>query len=184
MAATSKVMENVLAKDEDSQANGYERDDAAVATHRRVGGTKRASTRECLVPPPQALSPPVSEYTVTVGGEYGTGVPLRMPSPLYFLRGESRNVPHPLSSNESCSSSVVRWGKKEIAEWLDDIGLGDYLPVFEEHAVVSGKILVQLTEEHLKEMGVRKVGHRLALVAGLNDLRMKEIRVGVVSGEE
>ena len=36
---------------------------------------------------------------------------------------------------------------------------------------MSGEILLSLTEEHLKEMGVASVGHRLKLSKAIEDLR-------------
>lgn len=161
--------------------------EAAVTTRRRPVGTKRASTKECLFPPMHEMPLSSEIAAITVGGDNesnGTGrLFVRTPSPYYF-RGESRNVPLPLSSAGTCSdSSLTPWSEKEVAEWLKELGLAEYLPIFEEHQVLSGRILMQLTEEHLKEMGVRKVGHRLALLGSLDELKRREAW-GSVSGEE
>ncbi len=42
-----------------------------------------------------------------------------------------------------------------------------------DHAINSGRVLLSLTEHHLREMGVAKVGHRLELLGCLEELRMK-----------
>ena len=42
---------------------------------------------------------------------------------------------------------------------------------FEKHAIESGRELLQLKEEHLKEMGVGNVGHRLRLCEHIRELR-------------
>ena len=42
---------------------------------------------------------------------------------------------------------------------------------FQKHAIESGRQLLQLKEDHLKEMGVGKVGHRLRLCEHLRELR-------------
>lgn len=43
--------------------------------------------------------------------------------------------------------------------------------VFADHDIASGRVLVSLTEDHLKEMGVARVGHRLELMGHLEELR-------------
>lgn len=43
--------------------------------------------------------------------------------------------------------------------------------LFEEHGVDSGRSVLQLKEEHVKEMGVTKVGHRLHLCGQITELR-------------
>jgi len=44
---------------------------------------------------------------------------------------------------------------------------------FRDHDIVSGNILAQLCENHLKEMGVGRVGHRLELLGQIDQLRSK-----------
>lgn len=44
-------------------------------------------------------------------------------------------------------------------------------PLFREHAISSGWLLMRLEESHLKEMGVSKVGHRFCLVQAIRQLR-------------
>ena len=156
---------------------------------------KRRSTIEQLLLPPlqdmqddqtaeaHQLSQPL---VITVGGE-GSESSLQLISQLETVtRGDSRNVtplpPPPSSSSSSSpsSSSVLHWGQEEVYKWLTDVGMVDEIPHFTEHAVTSGRILLQLTEDHLKEMGVRKVGHRITLCTRLNELRREEgITLGV-----
>ena len=52
--------------------------------------------------------------------------------------------------------------------------MSSYRAMFvEEHCVTSGDVLLRLTEEHLKEMGMRVVGHRLKVVDALEGLRLQ-----------
>ena len=156
---------------------------------------KRRSTIELLLLPPlqdmqddqtaegHQLSQPL---VITVGGE-GSESSLQLSSqPEIVTRGDSRNVtplppPSSSSSSSSPSSSVLHWGQEEVYKWLADIGMMEEIPHFTEHAVTSGRVLLQLTEDHLKEMGVSKVGHRITLYTRLNELRREE---GIMLGVE
>ena len=44
---------------------------------------------------------------------------------------------------------------------------------FCDHDIGSGHVLLQLCEEHMKEMGVKIVGHRLELLRQIDKLRNK-----------
>ena len=44
-------------------------------------------------------------------------------------------------------------------------------PMFKEHSIRSGRLLLSLEESHLKEMGVARVGHRLEIMEGLHQLQ-------------
>lgn len=52
---------------------------------------------------------------------------------------------------------------------------------FKEHSVRCGESVVALEEEHLKEMGVVSVGHRLELIKAIEELRKE---CGFVSREK
>ena len=43
--------------------------------------------------------------------------------------------------------------------------------LFKEHSIRTGRLLLSLEESHLQEMGVAKVGHRLEIMEGINQLR-------------
>ncbi len=57
----------------------------------------------------------------------------------------------------------------EIAAWLRDLGLGQYEQIFRDNAV-DAEILPELTDEHLKELGL-PLGHRLKLLKAIGALR-------------
>ena len=57
----------------------------------------------------------------------------------------------------------------EIAAWLRSLGLEQYTSVFRDNAV-DADVLPQLTEEHLKELGV-PLGHRLKLLKAITALQ-------------
>ena len=124
---------------------------------------KRRSTMECMFPP--LLDSPVAEGapTITVGGDNTLQRPER------FSRGISRNVTPLLPP--SPSAGALEWGEEEVNKWLQDSGMAEEMPLFAEHEINSGSILLQLTEEHLKEMGIKKIGRRIFLATRLNELR-------------
>jgi hypothetical protein len=44
---------------------------------------------------------------------------------------------------------VAKWGVKEVCDWVDYIGLGQYRKRFLHHCI-GGSLVLQLTEEDLK----------------------------------
>jgi class 3 adenylate cyclase len=56
----------------------------------------------------------------------------------------------------------------DVAQWLDDLGLGQYAAVFAENDV-GLRALPFLSEEDLRELGV-SLGHRRVLLAAISEL--------------
>lgn len=54
----------------------------------------------------------------------------------------------------------------DIATWLRDLELSEYLPAFTENAI-DGAVLPLLSNGDLKDLGVAKVGHRRRLLAAI-----------------
>jgi len=62
---------------------------------------------------------------------------------------------------------------QEIADWLQKLGLGQYAQRFAENDISFG-ILLDLTDQDLKELGVASLGHRrqlLSVIAGLSGVQ-------------
>lgn len=55
---------------------------------------------------------------------------------------------------------------RTINDWLNDLGLPQYIDLFRENGV-DLDVLGELTDDHLKEMGVSVLGHRLKIVQGI-----------------
>jgi hypothetical protein len=51
----------------------------------------------------------------------------------------------------------------DIVVWLRSLGLGKYEAAFRENEI-DETVLASLTEEHLKQLGVTAIGHRLKLL--------------------
>jgi len=54
---------------------------------------------------------------------------------------------------------------QQVADWLEKLGLGQYAQRFAEYDI-SFSVLPDLTDQHLKEIGV-SLGHRLQLLRAI-----------------
>jgi len=70
-------------------------------------------------------------------------------------------------------ATVLQWDEDDIAKWLAEINMAPYVEIFKEHVINSGRRLLSLTEDNLKEMGVKKLGDRLDLFYHINELRKR-----------
>src|SRR6516165_2562280 len=61
---------------------------------------------------------------------------------------------------------------QSIADWLEKLGLGQYTQCFAENDI-SFSVLPDLTDQHLKEIGV-SLGHRLQLLRAIIELTSRE----------
>ena len=57
-----------------------------------------------------------------------------------------------------------------VADWLRQIGLEQYVQLFAEHDI-SAQVLPHLTAEDLKDLGIALVGHRRRLLVAIRALR-------------
>lgn len=89
--------------------------------------------------------------------------------------GLSRNASRPSSrigyDLNGVDASILHWDDGDIDSWLDDIDMKDYKWLFQQQAITTGRRLLSLTEEHLKEIGVVIIGHRLELSYHIDELR-------------
>jgi class 3 adenylate cyclase len=58
----------------------------------------------------------------------------------------------------------------DIEEWLRSLGLQQYVTAFRENNV-EAEVLLRLTAEDLKDIGVSSVGHRRKLLEAIAELR-------------
>ena len=52
-------------------------------------------------------------------------------------------------------TQVSCWGVKEVCDWVEHLGLGQYRKRFLHHSI-GGALLLQLTDNHLKVNGCRR----------------------------
>jgi class 3 adenylate cyclase len=60
----------------------------------------------------------------------------------------------------------------DVAAWLRDLGLDQYVAAFRENAVAAD-LLTDLSPRDLKDLGVAAVGHRRRLMQAIAALRIK-----------
>ena len=82
------------------------------------------------------------------------------------------------NSTDSCDANdfdatVLQWDSADIDSWLEEIGMGGYDYLFKQQGITTGRRLLSLTEEHLKEIGksIITVGNRLELLFHIDELR-------------
>ena len=61
---------------------------------------------------------------------------------------------------------------QQVTDWLEKLGLGQYAQRFAENDI-SLSVLPDLTDQHLKEIGVQ-LGHRLQLLRAVAELTSGE----------
>ena len=77
------------------------------------------------------------------------------------------NVPQPLTTK-----NFVDWSITDVCDWLEHLGLSQYKETFTENDI-EGKHLPDLSKDELKELGVKKLGHRMTLDDAINTLCRK-----------
>ena len=63
-----------------------------------------------------------------------------------------------------------------VTRWLEELGLGKYAAVFAENDIDT-ELLLQLTDDDLKELGVASLGHRKKMLNSIGILRSEDVRV-------
>ena len=63
-----------------------------------------------------------------------------------------------------------------VTRWLEELGLGKYAAVFAENDIDT-ELLLQLTDDDLKELGVASLGHRKKMLNSIGILRSEGVRV-------
>ena len=65
---------------------------------------------------------------------------------------------------------VTEWTCSDVVEWLEHLSLGQYKETFLENDI-EGKHLPELSKDELKELGVKKLGHRMTLDDAIGKLK-------------
>jgi class 3 adenylate cyclase len=67
----------------------------------------------------------------------------------------------------------------DVAAWLQSLGLGRYVPAFRDNDV-DAEVLLRLTAEDLRELGIASVGHRRLLLDAIAALTEVALRATTV----
>jgi SAM domain (Sterile alpha motif) len=79
-------------------------------------------------------------------------------------RAEADSLAHGQSTapvNDYPSENVLGHAIMDVVVWLRSLGLGKYEAAFRENEI-DETVLPSLTEEHLKQLGVTALGHRVS----------------------
>lgn len=68
---------------------------------------------------------------------------------------------------------INTWTPEQVADWILNLGLGQYARTFLEENV-DGEALIALQHAELKEMGINSVGHRLTVLKSVYDVKAKQ----------
>ncbi|KAI5270429.1 hypothetical protein E4T47_06235 [Aureobasidium subglaciale] len=83
----------------------------------------------------------------------------------------SHSLSHSL--NPSPTGLITQWTAEQVADWVAALGLTQYADAFVDEAI-TGLALVEMQHHDFKEMGIMSVGHRLSLLRGVYDIKIKQ----------
>jgi hypothetical protein len=64
---------------------------------------------------------------------------------------------------------------QQIADWLEKLGMSEYAQRFADNDI-DFSILGDLTDQHLKDLGVASLGHRLKILRAIAELAARKRR--------
>ncbi|KAL8650028.1 MAG: hypothetical protein Q9210_004060, partial [Variospora velana] len=73
----------------------------------------------------------------------------------------------------SPTDSIIQWTTGQCADFVSSLGLSQYCDKFMENEIV-GEALIALKHEELKEMNIVSVGHRLTILKGVYDVKVRQ----------
>lgn len=80
------------------------------------------------------------------------------------------------------SQNVFVWTSKDVAKWLEALGLGEYAPGFVKNNL-QGDVIFLLLESHLQDLGMTKIGDRLYFMEVLTQLHDATNRLSKTIGQ-
>ncbi|KAG9125794.1 Adaptor for signal transduction [Ceratobasidium sp. 392] len=78
-----------------------------------------------------------------------------------------------MSESSRVRDSIVVWTEDEVQDWLVELGYPQYGEQIKEHRI-SGSILTLLDHEYLKDIGIKSVGQRLAILKAVYQLKIEQ----------
>ncbi len=69
------------------------------------------------------------------------------------------------------------WTIEDVSDWLSSQKLDQYISVFADNQI-TGSVLLDLTLEDLDYLNINILGHRKAILRGINDLKKSATPVG------
>ena len=78
-------------------------------------------------------------------------------------------VLYPNFSSSFLETPYENWSCAHVCDWLASIGMAEHGDLFRENDI-RGSNLLSLTKEDLRELGVKKLGHRMTITNEVNRL--------------
>lgn len=78
------------------------------------------------------------------------------------------NTPNGTCGIEYRRKELASWSVNDVADWLSDLNLGEYVPTFRSHCI-TGVQLQRFDRARFTQLGVTRIGHRQAMEVSLKD---------------
>jgi len=88
----------------------------------------------------------------------------------------SENTPTTFTHSRDAVSPtglITGWSGEQCADFVSSLDLEQYADTFIDQGI-TGDALVMLVHEDLQEMGIKSVGHRLTILKGVYDVKVKQ----------
>ena len=80
------------------------------------------------------------------------------------------NISNEIQTNFVSEVCVERWDLSLVIKWLEHISMNEHIDKFKKEAI-DDYSLTELTGDHLKEMGIDKLGHRIKIIKSIERLQ-------------
>ena len=147
---------------------------AALSSHRR-GAAGRPRERSVLVLGSEAAANEVYfELQASIRSMYGADDPQTPAAGAPPAQSAAPPLQSPVAASPQRPRASERWG--DAAEMLAELSLSQYASAFEEEEMTSIELLEDIVSrgdgekelmDALKEMGIKKMGHRQAIVGAV-----------------
>ncbi|GHJ87582.1 hypothetical protein NliqN6_3984 [Naganishia liquefaciens] len=94
---------------------------------------------------------------------------------------EISSSPAMMASLAADPASFLAWDEKQVAEWVGSIGYGQYKDLLIDQGI-TGDTLPYLNPSSMSDIGITSIGHRLAILKAIYQLKMDMTRAASGSG--
>ncbi|PSK42951.1 hypothetical protein B9Z65_6905 [Elsinoe australis] len=88
-------------------------------------------------------------------------------TPTTFTRSQSGG------SHASPTTLITDWTPPQCGDYMKSLGLGQYAEAMIDEAI-NGEALIEMQHQDLKDMGITSVGHRLTVLKGVYEIKVKQ----------
>ena len=111
------------------------------------------------------------------------GWPSKYDQKIHAVKHEKRL--RQLQGKEMLSVSDKEKNESEMTIWFrDTLGLPQYLELFEQQGFDRLDTLLEITESHLKELGIDKMGHRMRILKAIRERNAEGVQINVDESDQ